>query len=50
MPDWRQQEESEQRRYEEEQEMLKSDPGYAQWLDFIDAKTKEDREHAENSH
>ena len=36
----------ERMRWDEEQEILKADPGYRDWLDFLDAKTREERTHA----
>ena len=36
MPDWRQQEECEQQRFEEEQALLAADPDYARWLETLD--------------
>jgi hypothetical protein len=41
MSDWRQQEECEQQRWEEEQQMLRDDPGYSEWLESVNAQRKE---------
>jgi len=37
-PGWEQQEENERRRWEEEQGLLKADPGYEQWLNQIETE------------
>lgn len=39
--DWRQQEENEQERYEEERALLDSDPAYLAWLDMMDLRIEE---------
>ena len=42
MIDWQQLEDTERRRWDEEQEILKADPGYQDWLDSLNKRTEED--------
>lgn len=41
---WEQQQDNEAQRFEEEQRLLTADPDYLAWLDFLDAKTKQERD------
>ena len=38
----------ERMRWDQEQELLRADPAYNEWLDYIDAKTKQERESAKS--
>lgn len=43
LPEWDQQMDNEAQRFEEEQAMLKADPAYELWLEFIDTQARREQ-------